>query len=149
MRKWWWIFFKLLKSADVVLFPVLAPVTLSSSTPWSEFLEEKLCSKQSVGYLKSLKFAFDAIPPPHRANSPLQAKYLTGLRTCCNKEKRLLSTRTFLFNQKKRPKSSKSSICFWLRLLFKNVFLFSLFQVFLYEILPASEISVSFTGVSQ
>lgn len=42
-------------------FPVLALLTLSSSTLWSEFLEEKLCSKQSVGYLRDLKFAFAAI----------------------------------------------------------------------------------------
>lgn len=79
-------------------FPVLAPVTLSSSKLWSDLLEEKIWSKQNVGYLKDLKLGFDAIPPPHRANSPLQAKNLTGigLQTCCNnnKMKVLLSTRT-------------------------------------------------------
>lgn len=101
-------FFKLLvKSADVVHFPVLAPGTLSSSTLWSEFLEEKRRSKQSVGYLKDLKFVFDAVPPPHRANSPLQAKNLTGigLQTCCNKNKSCWALEHFYLIKRKGQKA--------------------------------------------
>jgi len=76
-----------------------------------------------------------------------------GLQTCCNKKKKkgCYALGHFYLNKKKRPKSSKSSICFQFGLLFKNVFLFSLFQVFLkvHELLLASEVSVSLSGVSQ
>lgn len=140
--------FKLLEKSADVCFPVSAPVTLSSSTLWSEFMEKKLCSKQNVGYLKDLKFCFDAMLPSHGANFSLQAKNLAGIRlqTSCNK-KMLLSTSTLLFNQKKRPKSSKSSICFQFQLLF-NVFIFYFMYSFKSMRFCQCLGSASFTGES-
>lgn len=125
------------------------PVTLSSSTLWSEFLEKKLCSKQGVGYLKDLKFFFSC-----NASIPYSQFLIAGKKFSRDKvanflqQKMLLSPNTLLFNQKKRSKSSKSSICFQFQLLL-NVFILSFMYSFKSMRFCQCLRSVSFTGVSQ